>query len=168
MRLRQVLPALLLALLLTPAFGSEPVRFHVVHEGDYARLVAAHRGRPFLIVLWSITCAPCRDELKLISTLRRQRGPLPVVLISTDGPAERARAAGVLREYALGGTEAWIFSAADPARLRFEIDPEWFGEMPRAYFYDAAGGREAVSGSLQQEKLEAWLARPAGPVAPPR
>jgi hypothetical protein len=33
--------------------------------------------------------------------------------------------------------------------------------MPRAYFYDAAGGREAVSGSLQREKVEAWLGQPS-------
>ena len=122
--------------------------------------MAARREQPFLLVLWSITCGPCRDEFALLREMRTRYPRLPLVLISTDDVSDEAMAATALRDFAMDGEESWIF-ADDAQKLRFEIDPGWYGELPRAYFYDASHRREGVSGSLTRERIESWLASTA-------
>ena len=88
--------------------------------------------------------------------MRTRHLHLPLVLISTDDRSDEAMAAMALRDFAMDGEESWIF-ADDAQKLRYEIDPGWYGELPRAYFYDASHHREGVSGSLARERIEAWL-----------
>jgi len=44
-----------------------------------------------------------------------------------------------------------------PDKLRFYIDPGWYGELPRSYFYDAAQQRSGHSGALTRAQLQDWL-----------
>jgi hypothetical protein len=131
--------------------------FRRLYSGSFAALLAARRNQPFLLVLWSITCRPCRDEFALFREMRRSYPSLPLVLISTDDSSDEAVAATALHDFDMEGEESWIF-ADDAQKLRYEIDPGWYGELPRAYFYDAMHRREGVSGSLPRERLESWLA----------
>jgi hypothetical protein len=41
----------------------------------------------------------------------------------------------------------------------FEIDPKWYGELPRTYFLDAAHQRTGVSGVLSKEDYETMFTR---------
>lgn len=144
----------LLALLGAPAAAS--AAFRPLEGGSFAGLAAARRDQPFLLVLWSITCGPCRDEFELLREMRARHPRLPLVLISTDDVSDEAMAAAALKDFAMDGEESWIF-ADDAQKLRYEIDPGWYGELPRAYFYDAGHRREGVSGSLARTRIEAWL-----------
>lgn len=137
------------------AAGAAPA-FRPLQAGSFAGLVAARRDQPFLLVLWSITCGPCRDEFALLREVRASYPRLPLVLVSTDDVSEEAMAATLLRDFAMDGHESWIF-ADDAQKLRFEIDPDWYGELPRAYFYDASHRREGVSGSLARQRIEDWI-----------
>lgn len=137
------------------ARGAEPA-FRPLQSGSFAGLVAARRNQPFLLVLWSITCGPCRDEFALLREMRERHPGLPLVLISTDDVSDEAMAASALQDFAMDGEESWIF-ADDAQKLRFEIDPDWYGELPRAYFYDASHRREGVSGSLARQRIEDWI-----------
>lgn len=148
-----------LALAASAARG-EPA-FRPLRSGSFAGLVSARRGQPFLLALWSITCVPCRDEFELLRELREAHPRMPLVLVSTDDISEAALAARMIERYGMQDEESWIF-ADDPQKLRYEIDPAWYGELPRAYFYDAGHRREAVSGRLERARIEAWLAPPAG------
>ena len=94
----------------------------------------------------------------MLQELRKSHPQLPLVLIATDDIADQAMAGKVLAKYGMETEESWIFADGNPQKLRYEIDPAWYGEMPRAYFYDAAHGREAVSGTVERAKIEAWLA----------
>ena len=42
-------------------------------------------------------------------------------------------------------------------RIRYGVDPEWYGELPRTYFYNNEGNREAHSGILTKKLLSQWL-----------
>jgi hypothetical protein len=46
-----------------------------------------------------------------------------------------------------------------PERLRLEIDSRWYGEVPRAYFYDRKHQREVRTGLVNKKFVEDWLAR---------
>lgn len=124
--------------------------------GSAATLAEQRRNGRFLLVLWSVDCAPCLREFEQFQALRRQGRNLPLVLVATDGLAERERVSGTLARFGLQDVETWIFADENAARLRFEIDPGWYGEMPRSYFY-ANGQRQAVSGGLSAPQITAWL-----------
>jgi hypothetical protein len=139
-----------------PASAIRPLQ-----SGSFARLVTARQGQPFLLILWSITCVPCRDEFALLAAMRTRHPRLALVLVSTDDVSDEAMATRALQDFGMAGEESWIF-ADDAQKLRFEIDPDWYGELPRAYFYDAGHRREGVSGSLTRERIESWLGDLAG------
>ncbi len=135
--------------------------FKLLESGSFAGLVAARGNQPFLLVLWSVTCAPCRDEFSLLRTMQAEHPGLPLVLVSTDDVSDESVAAKALADFGMTGEESWIF-ADDSQKLRYEIDPGWYGELPRAYFYDSSHRREGVSGRLSRKRIEAWLAGTTG------
>jgi hypothetical protein len=142
---RRAAAAVLLGLSVLPALAIA-AEFRPFRSGSYAGLLAARRGEPLLLVVWSVTCAPCRQEFELLRDLRAQHPEMPLVLLSTDDIADSDLAGRMLAEAGLAGEESWIF-AGDPQRLRYEIDP--------------AHRRKGVSGSLARATIEDWLARTA-------
>lgn len=133
--------------------GADPIPFE---SGSMQKILDSRAGKPFLLVMWSLECPPCRKEMDLLAEMRRQHQALDIVLVSTDSPEVADRVASAVEQHGLGEAESWLF--AGPAqRLRYEIDPGWYGEMPRSYFYDADHARAAVSGALEESQIQTWL-----------
>ncbi len=128
-------------------------------EVSLGRIAAERVGHPFLLLLWSIDCPPCMQELDHLQDLSSRFSYDNVVLVSTDGPAQSTVVRQTLESYELNHIDSWIFADSYPERLRFHIDSSWFGELPRAYFYDAQHQRTAHSGVLSKEMLERWFGR---------
>ncbi|TXI80655.1 MAG: TlpA family protein disulfide reductase [Flavobacteriales bacterium] len=126
--------------------------------GTMERIVAERQGRSFVLAFWSIGCAHCPAELKALGALKRRYPGLDVVLVATDSQDEAPRAAEIAAGFGLRSTQQWIFSdEAAPERLRFEIDPKWYGELPRTYLFDRNHRIEAVSGLIPAARLERWV-----------
>ncbi len=153
---RSVLPSLLLALLL-PWASASAGGLQPFHPDSLDQIVESREGRPFLLALWSVTCPPCMKELGVLQQARADHPDLDVVLISTDGPDARAEAQEILAHFNLEGADNWIFSDGHAVRLRHHIDPDWFGELPRTYFYDADHQRKSHSGALPPDRLADWV-----------
>lgn len=153
-------PALLLSVLPALAQGLKPFQ-----TDSLAQITAAREGRPFLLLLWSLDCPPCLKELGQLQELAKTPAAQGLVLVSTDGPAQRADAQRTLQRLGLERLDNWIFADDFAARLRYHIDPDWFGELPRAYFYGADHRRTAKSGVLNPQWLQHWLQQrqPKGP-----
>jgi thiol-disulfide isomerase/thioredoxin len=147
--------ALLLCLSAAGASAGQEVRSFV--RGSQQAIVAAHQGKPFVLALWSLDCTHCRDDLALLGKLLAKHRTLDVVLVATDMPAQRPEIQTVLNRYALQRAESWVFADSYVERLRFEIDAQWYGELPRTYFFDAAGGSTAVSGKIERDQVERWI-----------
>ncbi|MEC4748515.1 hypothetical protein [Methylomicrobium sp. Wu6] len=130
------------------------------------KIQVAYAGRPFLLVLWSLDCPPCRKELDLLGKIKKRHPDLHLVLISTDPAELSGQISSVLVKYRLAITDAWVFSQTSAERLRYMIDPAWYGEMPRSYFYDPQHNRVGVSGALNAQQIETWLT--SFRIAPPR
>lgn len=128
-------------------------------RGDYRKIVESHAGKPFVVALWSLDCAYCGAELAMLGDVLGKHRNLDLVLISTDANVPHEQLAAMLEKAGLGNADAWVFADSHTERLRFEIDAEWYGELPRTCFYAADGSATAVSGSLTRAEVEAWIGR---------
>jgi thiol-disulfide isomerase/thioredoxin len=135
--------------------------------GSLQQIRAAHAGRPFVLVLWSLTCSHCREELAQLGALQRRHPQLHVVLISTDTPDDAAALTATLARHGLARAEAWVYADGYAERLRYEIDPRWGGELPRTYYFDHAHAVTARSGALAPAELERWAVTSLAPKTTP-
>lgn len=155
----------LIALLLAVPAGAAETRPFV--KGSWETLRAAHAGRPLIVHLWSLTCAPCLAELPSWTALKRDHPDLDLVLIATDPVEQAPRLGSTLKRAGLGEVESWAFADSFTERLRFEIDRRWRGELPRTLLIGRDGAVEAMSGVTPPETLRQWLAV-QGVSRPPR
>jgi len=130
---------------------------HEFSRHSLAEIERQHQGQAFLLLLWSADCPPCRQELALIARLRNTGYKFNLVLLATDPPVLRNELTHILQQHQLHNENNWFFSHEPPERLRYQVDPQWFGELPRSYFYDAQHQRMGISGKLQQEMIKAWI-----------
>ncbi|MEX0737838.1 MAG: hypothetical protein WD071_00695 [Pseudohongiella sp.] len=124
---------------------------------SFAQIKAVREGQPFVLALWSVDCPPCMVELDLLGRMREQHPALPLVLVSTDAIELQADAEDFLKDYGLADMTSWMFADDYAAPLRYSIDPQWFGELPRSYYFDADHQFEAHSGIMTEAQLRAWL-----------
>jgi len=155
--------ALLLALSANCALAAPETR--PLLRGSYQKIIAAHAGKPFIVAMWSLSCTHCGADLEIFGRLAKKYASFNLVLISTDTPEQEAIIARTLKRYDLGLTaqkrlakiESWVFADTYTERLHFEVDAQWYGELPRTYFYDANGKAAAISGVLNEAQTERWL-----------
>jgi len=126
-------------------------------RGSYQEIVAARAGKPFIISLWSLDCTYCLDDMVLFGKLSKKYHDLDLVLISTDTPEQMKEIELALQKHPLKKAESWVFADSFVERLRYEVDPQWYGELPRTYFYDAQGRAIALSGKLDYAQIEQWI-----------
>lgn len=147
------------------AYASQQVQ--ALKRGSYQKMIEAHSGRPFIVALWSVSCTHCGADLEIFDRLAKKYANFNLVLISTDSPDQEATIVRSLKRYNLGNTvanrqragkiESWVFADSYTERLRYEIDAQWYGELPRTYFFDAAGKAAGISGVLDEAKTEQWV-----------
>lgn len=123
----------------------------------FADIKAEYAGKPFFVSLWSVDCPPCRVELDMLGELVAEQPDLALVLISTDQLAERDYANEVLEDAGLDGIASWMFADSFAERLRYTIDPYWFGELPRSYYYDADHNSRSHSGIMTRDMLSDFI-----------
>lgn len=77
-----------------------------------------------------------------------------MVMLATDDASATDEVQQILAKNELTGLENWLFADENPQKLRYEIDPKWYGELPRTYFLNKKHDREGFSGVLSQEDYE--------------
>lgn len=121
-------------------------------------LEMTYAGKPFLLSVWSIECGPCFKELDVLSKLKEEYPGFNLILLSADSVGVMGEVEQFLTEYNLSEVNSWMYGSNRTEQLRYAIDPAWYGEMPRSYFYDKDGKRKAVSGLLSEDVLRRWIA----------
>ncbi|AQV96972.1 hypothetical protein BJN34_24230 [Cupriavidus necator] len=146
---RKLLAAAALTLALATAnAGSQPAdRVAVFESANATQLAASQKGKPFVLVVWSLDCVYCKRNFDAIGKLRAQRPDLRVVTLSMDSADALPQVQQLLQRVRLT-RNAWLFGQEPQERLRYAVDPDWMGEMPRTYFYRADGQRQGVSGVI--------------------
>lgn len=148
MKLLRILGVVLAALLLGAA--AQPASLQAFEPQSLGQIVAAHHGRPFVVLVWSMDCEFCQASLEHLARLRATRADFDIVTVSTDPLSDAQLAAQTQRRLSSLGLQqdAWSFGALPPEQLRYAIDPRWHGEKPRSYWFDASGRRSAHSGVI--------------------
>ncbi|MDT8364315.1 MAG: hypothetical protein RQ714_06670 [Nitrosomonas sp.] len=93
--------------------------------------------------------------MPLLSELKKEWPDIYVITLSTDDIIDHDLIGKILAQHELDTAENWIFADSNAQKLRYEIDPKWFGELPRTYFIDQARQRTGISGGLTREQYEA-------------
>jgi len=126
---------------------------------SFEEIKAGFEGQEFLLGLWSVDCPPCMVEMEFMAKLVELNPDLAYVLVSTDPIDQRDYSAEFLEDVGLGGKESWMFADSFVERLRFSIDPNWYGELPRSYFFDNNHAMKSHSGIVNEELLQQWFTR---------
>lgn len=148
---------LLVSLMSSPAQANAMPREFVA--GSYQAILDARQGKAFVLLFWSLDCPPCHRELAMLGEMLVTQPELPLVLVSTDEPEMAHEVVALLNAKGLSAVESWLYADAFVQRLRFEVDRNWYGELPRSYLFDAVHNRHATSGVLDEEALRSWLVR---------
>lgn len=125
-------------------------------SGSYQAILKQQQGMPFILVLWSLDCPPCHEELGMLVRLNRQQS-MELVLVSIDGVEAGPDIKQILQELGMNASQSWVFAEASSLRLQYEIDPGWYGVVPRSYLFDTSHQRRTVTGILKPETVQQWL-----------
>ncbi len=156
-RIKLFLSAILLITsvnVLAMAEGQSIIHFK---SGDYQKILDKHADQAFVLVLWSVTCSSCIKEMDMLQEIHREQPGLEIVMLSTDDVSEVDEVNQLLAEKGIADLESWVFAESSSQRLRYEIDPEWYGEIPRIYFFDAQHQRQGFSGKMTKQEFISQL-----------
>jgi thiol-disulfide isomerase/thioredoxin len=113
--------------------------------------------QPLIISFWSIDCPYCIDDLKKLGKALSKNTNVQLITVCVDGKESAKKAERILSQANLPKHEKYQYAEVDEDRLRYNIDPAWYGELPRTYFYDAAHQVTPLSGKISNSFLDKWF-----------
>ncbi len=127
-------------------------------RGTWKSILKAHAGRPLVVHFWGLSCAPCRKEMPRWGEILARKPNAPIVMINADlVPNLVEDAEKFLEQSGLAGAENWIFEDRFVERLRYEVDPQWQGEIPLTLLIAADGRRTTIEGAAPASAVLDWL-----------
>ena len=155
MKQRMYKTVIILALCIS-GLASAETRLQVFDKTSYQTLLNTETQQSFLLVLWSLDCPPCMDELSMLGNIHQQYPDKKIILVSTDSMSQRDAIIKVVNEFGLAHLPQWVFGDESAQYLRYTIDPAWYGELPRSYFH-STDKRTAVTGKLKANDVLRWF-----------
>ncbi len=149
---------LLLFLFATGCSNAEQISLRPFVAGSYKQILSQNANQPFVLTLWSITCPSCLKDMALINELHKAHPKLKIILLTTDDLSAGEQVSNILSKSDLASLENWVYADENTQKLQYEIDPKWYGELPRTYFFDASHQRTGISGVISKQDYEAQLA----------
>ena len=113
--------------------------------------------QPLIISFWSIDCPYCIGDLKKLGKALSKNTNVKLITVCVDGKESAKKAERILSQANLPKHEKYQYAEVDEDRLRYNIDPAWYGELPRTYFYDAAHQVTPLSGKISNSFLDKWF-----------
>ena len=114
-------------------------------------------NQPLIISFWSIDCPYCIDDLKKLGKALSKNTNVKLITVCVDGKESAKKAERILSQANLPKHEQYQYAEVDEDRLRYNIDPAWYGELPRTYFYDATHQVTPLSGKISNSFLDKWF-----------
>ncbi|GAB4189339.1 MAG: TlpA disulfide reductase family protein [Wenzhouxiangellaceae bacterium] len=137
--------------------GAATLELQPFTQDSLTQIQHRHQGENWALLLWSVDCPPCYEELATLQLLASDYPDIRVEVVATDPPERHVEVKQALEEFQLEGLSHWHFSTDHSQSLRYQIDPRWIGELPRSYFYSGNGERTAHRGVISAEALISHL-----------
>lgn len=122
-------------------------------SGSYQQILDDNKGEPFVLVIWSKDCPSCLKDMTILKEIHQGMPRFKFVMLATDNLSDVEEVSKIIEQQGLSDLESWIFAEDNEQKLRFEIDPAWYGELPRTYFFTRAHEREGFSGALTHKQM---------------
>ncbi len=122
-------------------------------SGSYQQILDNNTERPFILAIWSVSCSSCLKEMKQLSAIHKKFPGLEIIMLSVDDFTEQSTVNKILQKHEITDLESWVFAAPDLQKLRYEIDPGWYGELPRTYFFNSSHDGKGISGTQTNEQF---------------
>ncbi|PWF47991.1 hypothetical protein [Massilia glaciei] len=150
-----------LALLAAGPASAAPAGIRQFDADSLGTLLATQKGQPFVLVLWSLDCPFCEASLRTLSKKMRADKNLRVVTLGTDTLSDPRNATLMEQRLAALGlaANAWALGAQPAEQLRYAVDRQWHGELPRSYWFGADGVGAAKSGLISARAVDRFLSR---------
>lgn len=149
----------LLTVLSLSARAERPYELAAFKSGSYRQILANNANHPFMLVVWSINCPSCLKDMELLSRIHKNRPELKIIMLAADDLSAADQIQQIMNKNRLSDIDHWVFADENTQKLRFEIDPKWYGEIPRTYFFDKTHQRTGISGVLSKEDYDAMFAK---------
>ena len=127
--------------------------------GSYRQIVASQANQPFVLVIWSVNCSSCLKDMALLHSKHKSNPELKIIMLAADELSATEEIQQILEKNQLSDLESWVYADDNSQKLQFEIDPKWYGELPRTYFFDKTHQRTGVSGVLSKDDYDQMFAK---------
>ena len=159
MGIKQLFAACVLSILSANVCLAQDGYTKTFNPGSYQQILRENAAHPFILAIWSLDCPSCIKDMRILSEVKQKHPELKIIMLSTDEPSATFEVKSMLARQNLSDLESWIFGSDDAQKLRYEIDPSWFGELPRTYFYDYTHNKIGKSGALRIDEFETQIKR---------
>ncbi len=125
--------------------------------GDWKEILRSHAGKPLIVHFWGFTCGPCLEELPKWGKFLQDTSAVKTLFIEVDQIPE-AIAAKTLLDAGLAHADNRSSTVYFDEYMRYEIDPNWMGELPITLLIDASGQVKRLRGTVNFSVVRTWLA----------
>jgi len=132
---RMIVVTLVLSFCVAPYVFASNIIIKIFYPNSYHEILKHNEGKEFTLMFWSITCRPCIKELALISRTKMYENQ-KFVFVSTDYDQEHEYISEVIKVFMLEQQEHWVIQTGKFEEVISEVDKNWYGEVPRNYFFD--------------------------------
>ncbi len=150
------------SLFMTTNIYAEDASIKVFNHDSYQQILKEYNAQPLILVLWSVTCSACLEEMPLIQKIHQQYPKLNIIMLSVDGPEFYQEMQQIIKHEKLKTIEQWGFAEDNSPALRYAIDSRWYGELPRTYFFDRGHHKTGISGVLSHQQYKEKIAELLG------
>jgi thiol-disulfide isomerase/thioredoxin len=148
---------LIAAVLSFSAYAHAEIQLNRFVIDSYKDIVTQYQKNSFLMVLWSVDCPPCIEELPALGRFHQLHPDANVVMVSTDSNNQQEDIKRLMNKHGLADIQQWVFDDESVQAIRYAIDPAWYGELPRSYFHRVEHERLSRSGRLDEGVLLSWI-----------
>ena len=138
---------------LQQAKAGEQGKLNQFQSGSYQQILNNNKQQPFILAVWSVTCSSCLKEMEQLNNIHINYPNLEIIMLSVNDLSEKNTVGKILQEHGISDLESWIFADANAQKLSYEIDPGWYGELPRTYFFNSSHERAGISGTQTKEQF---------------
>lgn len=121
--------------------------------GDWKSISKAGNGAPLAIHFWGVTCPACVKEMPHWGQFLKSNPNAKVVFIQVDDVSQDSMSK-MLDKAGLEKANNYYVAAPFDERLRYEIDPKWYGETPTTIIIDKNGKATRKTGLINFKQLK--------------